>query len=230
VKRTVLCAFLFLAAASSARAQSSVYVGGSLFADLRRASGSTGTLVLDGDTAGGGVRLGGFLAPRWSLELGVDVGGTTTGDLSNGDGITTQFINGVAYPSLLISSDQHFSSRVAATSVLVGYHPPARGRLRPGFRGGMSFMHTHSTVTVSTRYTLSGSTILPPSGVIGTTVLLPTPRPTTLNSVANEMAATVAAELAFAFFEHAAVVPEVRAHGFASRFVIRPGVSLRWAW
>jgi hypothetical protein len=87
VKRIVLIAGLVtLTNAAAALAQSSVYVGGDVFADVRRVSGATGPTMskLDATTAGGGVRVGGFLAPRWSLELGVDVGGTAAGNLSLG--------------------------------------------------------------------------------------------------------------------------------------------------
>src|SRR5437660_4536335 len=64
---------------ATAYAQPGVYVAGSVFADMRRGSGVTApaSTTLDATTAGGGVRVGGFLAARWSLELGVDAGAAT---------------------------------------------------------------------------------------------------------------------------------------------------------
>jgi hypothetical protein len=200
-----------------------VYVGGDAFADVRRVSGATGptTTKLDATTAGGGVRVGGFLAPRWSLELGVDVGGTAEGNLSLTNGAVTQSIGGLPSSVITLTIDEHVTTLVAATSVLVGYHPPARGRLRPGFRAGMSFMRSSSTVTLTQRYTSSDPRLFPISG-------LPSPTTTTSMSVALDTAATVAGELAVALSQRAALVPEMRTHAFGGRFILRPSVALRW--
>ena len=225
MKRIVLIAGLVtLTNAAAALAQSSVYVGGDVFADVRRVSGATGPnmTTLDATAAGGGVRVGGFLAPRWSLELGVDVGGSAEGNLSIEDSGLTPIV-GLQPPFILFTIDEHVSTRVAATSVLVGYHPPARGRLRFGFRAGMSFMRSSSTVTITERFTAGDPRLFPISG-------LPSSTTTTSMSVADETAATVAGELAVALSQRAALVPEIRAHGFGGRFILRPGVALRWSF
>jgi hypothetical protein len=124
---------------------------------------------------------------------------------------------------ITLTIDEQVITRVAATSVLVGYHPPARGRLRPGFRAGMSFMRSSSTVTITSRYTSSDPRLIP-------IAILPPPRTTTSMSIGNDTAATVAGELAVALSERAALVPEMRAHGFGGRFILRPGVALRWSF
>jgi hypothetical protein len=113
---------------------------------------------------------------------------------------------------------------VIATSVLVGYHPPTTGRIRFGFRGGLTFLHTSTNTREVVTYTPLNNTV-PPFPV-------PTPAPdiTQSSSVANEMAATVAGEVAIALHGHFAVVPEIRALGVSTRYIIRPGASLRWQW
>src|SRR4051794_27469066 len=75
VKRTMLFVFLIVVGqAAAARAQSAVYVGGDLFLDMQRGSGATAPREarVDTNVGGGGVRVGAFLASRWSLEIGVD--------------------------------------------------------------------------------------------------------------------------------------------------------------
>ena len=146
--------------AATARAQTSVYVSGAVFADLRRGSGETSPdpTTLDTTTAGGGIRAGGFLAPRWSLELGVDIGGTSdvTTSLSPARlaslspatlASSVDVFLGTGVSVVDVTLDRRVQTRVTATSVLLGYHPPARGRLQAGFKGGVSFVHTGNTVT-----------------------------------------------------------------------------------
>ena len=79
LKRAFMLALLVFAHAAAARAQSAIYVSGNVFADLQRGSGETSPIQgkLDATVAGGGVRVGGFLSARWSLELGVDTGAAT---------------------------------------------------------------------------------------------------------------------------------------------------------
>jgi hypothetical protein len=61
-------------------------------------------------------------------------------------------------------------------------------------------------------------------------VLTPAPIVTQSASVTNEMAATVAGELAIDLHKRFAVVPEIRALGTGGRYIIRPGAALRWSW
>jgi hypothetical protein len=72
-----LAIFVLLAAHSSADSQT-LYVSGAAFADLRRPSGNPDPgnpdTKLDVTTVGLGARVGAFLAPRWTVELAVDVG------------------------------------------------------------------------------------------------------------------------------------------------------------
>jgi hypothetical protein len=125
---------------------------------------------------------------------------------------------------LIPSLSGQTSSRVAATSVLVGYHPEARGRLRPGFRAGLTFLHTGTTTTETVTYSFLNN-VVPPFPVP-----IPAPMTTHRAMVTNEMAPIVAGELAVALTRHVAIVPEVRALGTDERYVLRPGASIRWTW
>jgi len=227
VTRTmIIFGLLVCAQTATAYAQQGVYVTGAVFADLQRGSGPTSpdATTLNTNTAGGGVRVGGFLGARWSLELGVDAGATaeTTSAISHeslGSPVADVF---ATVPSIVdVVFDRRIQSRVTATSVLLGYHPPARGRLQAGFKGGISFVHTGSTLTSTFGYKVTDPRLAP-------IVLLPAPTTTTTTAVNLDMAATVAAELAIALSSHAAIIPEMRAFGYGARVILRPGAGLRW--
>jgi len=219
--------------AATTRAQTSVYVSGAVFADLRRGSGQTSpdSTTLDATTAGGGVRVGGFLAARWSLELGVDVGATTDATASllpASLALPTSLgsiggVSGIPPSFVVVTFDQHIQTRVTATSILLGYHPPARGRLQAGFKGGMSFVHSDSTLTSTLGFRVTDPRLAP-------IVLLPAPTTTTTTSVDRDIAATAAAELAIALSAHAAIIPEMRAFGFGNQIILRPGAAVRWTF
>ena len=222
--------------AATARAQTSVYVSGAVFADLRRGSGQTSpdSTALDATTAGGGVRVGGFLAARWSLELGVDAGGTAdvTASLSPASrplppattlALSVDDVFGTGTSIAAVTLDQRVQTRVTATSVLLGYHPPARGRLQAGFKGGISFVRSGSTVTSTFGFGITDPRL-------AQFLLLPAPTTTTTTSVHLDMAPAVAAELAIALSAHAAIIPEMRALGFGDQIILRPGAAVRWTF
>jgi hypothetical protein len=210
-----------------------VYVAGSVFGDLRRPSGSVSTSTtaetdvtpqpkLDINTGGGGLRVGGFLAPRLTLELGVDIGANQAVRLvSPPPSAYSSNVNGVQFIGTLNGQTQ---SRVTATSVLVGYHPPTAARVHIGVRGGLTFLHTSTSTNSRVTYALLNNVTLP--------LPVPTPAPivTQSASVTNEMAATVAGELAIDLQKRLAAVPEIRALGAGGRYIIRPGAALRWSW
>jgi len=112
--------------------------------------------------------------------------------------------------------------------VLIGYHPPPRGRVRPGFQGGMTFMRVSrdfTSVSISTTFSSSptGTVFTPITPIISITTRQRT-------TVANDLAATVAAEVAFAMTSRLAIVPEVRAHAGMGAYVVRPGIAGRWTF
>jgi hypothetical protein len=224
---------LALRVAQPAFAQTRVYVSGDLFAEITRMSRTTVTpenLVqsssdpVDGVTAGGGARLGAFFSPEWSLELGEDLGRT----MSHVQTRSVPIAITLGFPLPAPPFQARTSSRFSATSVLVGYHPPARGRVRAGFRGGLSLMRTERTSTIGT-----ATVVLAPFSPLPSPVSVPTLSvlSTEVTTIVNGLTATLAAEAAIEASRHFAVVPEMRVHaGGLNGFVLRPGVSARWLW
>src|ERR1700674_786355 len=90
VNRILLVSFELFVLARAAAAQDAGYVTAGGFADIKR-FGSTNatyyynsadeTMSLDGTAAGGSVRVGTLLIRQLSLELSIDVGARTTGNL-----------------------------------------------------------------------------------------------------------------------------------------------------
>ena len=90
-----------------------------------------------------------FVAPRWSVEVGVDVGARTTKTRSLPIGVLTPAIPieilrdlqavGLAAPAFPFQS--RTSNRLIATSVVLGFRPPTTGRVHPEFLGGLTFVH-----------------------------------------------------------------------------------------
>jgi hypothetical protein len=237
--RALLVCLALIAASRPARAQARIYVSGDVFAEITRLSRTTVTpdefglsnsAPLDGVTAGGGGRVGAFFAPEWSLELGVDLGRT----ISHAETVSLPIRTGIVFPFPVPQFQSRTSTRFSATSVLAGYHPPSRGRVHAGFRGGLSLMHTVRTSTSANISTLS-TTVL--TVVPGLPVPVPLPTPTLsvvsndVTTIGNGLTATLAAEAAIEVSRHFAVVPEMRVHaGGLGGFVLRPGVAARWLW
>ena len=230
-RRTLLACLAAWACAQPAWAQTRIYVSGDVFAEVIRLPQQTLPPEIvtidgrtpDGVTAGGGARIGAFFSPAWSLELGVDLGK----EISDTKTIPVAIPAGFPFPSTPPSYQSRTSNRFSATSVLIGFHPPARGRAQAGFRGGLSVMRTDASFTyVSTSF--SSSTIS--SSPIGPVIVPPTISLTTnqLTSLGYGMYATVAGEIAVSVSSHFAVVPEVRAHINTNTLLVRPGVAARW--
>jgi hypothetical protein len=229
--------FLFLCLAffvtPSAHAQSRVYVSGDLFAEITRMSHTTATpddiglsnnAPVDGVTGGGGARVGAFFSPEFSLEFGVDLGKTISDERT----LSVPIPAGISFPFPVPQFQSRTSTRFTAMSVLAGYHPPARGRVHAGFRGGISLMHTErssSTATVSSSFVF---TSIPPITMVVPSLSVVT---RDLTTIVNGLTATLAAEAAIEASRHFAVVPEMRVHaGGLGGFILRPGVAARWLW
>ena len=226
-----LCLALFVA--PSARAQSRVYVSGDLFAEITRMSQTTVTpddiglsnsAPVDGVTGGGGARVGAFFSPEFSLEFGVDLGKTISDERT----LSVPIPAGIVFPFPVPEFQSRTSTRFTAMSVLAGYHPPARGRVHAGFRGGISLMHTERTSSSASVSSSLVFTSIPPF-----TMIVPSRSVVTrdLTTIVNGLTATLAAEAAIEASRHFAVVPEMRVHaGGLGGFVLRPGVAARWLW
>jgi hypothetical protein len=237
MRRTLFVSLVFCLGALPARAQTRVYVSGGLFAEVTKFSrltvtpddfGVVNTVPEDGVTAGGGVRIGAFFSPEWSLELGVDVGRTLSDTRTVSLGSLA--LGAIGTPRGLQYQSQT-SVRLGAATVLVGYHPPARGRIHPGLRGGLGVVRrdaTYTAASVSISTVISTPTPGSPFPLPATTATVTTSQ---YSSLGYGVTATLAAEAAIETSDHFAVVPEVRVlTGGIGALVLRPGVAARWRW
>jgi hypothetical protein len=237
--------------AREAVAQGSLYLGGSAFADIKR-FGSTDDvyylnaleLSLDATGAGGGFRIGTLVHPRVSLELAIDAGTETEVDAPD------PYLMLAIYPPFpLPRGDRKASTRFLAVSTVVGFHPPARGRLRLGYLAGFSFIRaTYQSdypdfvvlpAALSTSFfSWSSSVASPPSGsrIDGLPTIFPPPRFARLTQTDLTGGAILGFEAAVDLTRHLAVVPEIRAlmlstpNNGPGLFLVRPGVGVRWTF
>jgi hypothetical protein len=217
----------------AASAQPAGYVAGSLFADIRE-FGSTSAVPYYGDQfsldatgIGGGIRVGTFLHPRWSLELSAEVASRTTTDLD--DAVRILSIAPARF-------DFRASARFVTVATTVAFHPPKAGRVTLGYRAGFSFVRgTYksdypSYILATAIYTRDAS------GVIPTIVPPPIFTAQTVTQEHNTGALTMGFESAIDLTQRIDVVPEVRALVFSAPnngpgvFLIRPGVGVRWTF
>jgi hypothetical protein len=236
MRRVLLCCLVMCAAARPARAQARVYVSGDLFAEMPKFSrvstipdsfGTSDTTVPpDSITVGGGGRVGMFVTPEWSIELGVDLGrtiiNTKTSIIAGPPGVVPP-----PTPQPYVSQT---TNGYGATSVLLGYHPTVHGRIHPGFLGGLSFMHRVASYDSPSISTSTAFAVTPPSQVpaLASTLTVTSSEYDTTNNV---LTATVGAEAAVDVTEHLSIVPELRVHaGGIGAILLRPGVSVRWLW
>jgi hypothetical protein len=224
-----------------ADAQSAVYITGTGFADIKRFGSTQGypystdeNFSLDGTGGGGGLRIGTFVTPRWSLELAVDAGSRTEAEFS--------------YPVVILAIfppprlDFKTSSEFLTVSTTLGFHPPASGRLHFGYLAGFSFVRaTYKNdfpnfgvpVPLLTQgiETFTDFRLAAPSPLI-----YPPLRVSTQTQKRNTGGLVLGFEAAIALMPRLAIVPEVRALTFSTInngpavFLIRPGIGVRWSF
>jgi hypothetical protein len=226
-----------LLTASPLLAQSGIYVGGSGFADIREFGSSGQVYALNGEDnsldatgAGGALRVGTWLHPRWTLELGLEMASRTTVDFE------PPFVIQI-FP--LPRIDAEASSEFTSVTAMVGFHPPKTGRLAMGYLAGFSFVQAE----YSSQYprfpvplaTISGNRAAATSIGIGTVLpsgLIPMP----FEQEHNAGAFALGVEAAIDLTTKLALVPEARALVFSvpangpTIFLIRPGVAVRWTF
>jgi len=239
----VLCnAMCLLVCAATASAQTIGYVGGTAFADIRQ-FGSTITRgqsrpeesSRDATGAGGSLRVGTWIHPRWTLEVGADLTSKTTM-------ATTGPVIAI-YPPVP-PLELKFSTSFASVTTMVGFHSPAGRRVRLGYRAGFSFVRSTYTTEYQGFPGLSifdtgdgfGVGLVELEFVSGPVTTRP-PRmssPVTVTTKRNSGALALGIEAAIDVTSKIAVVPELRASTFATAnsgagvFLIRPGVGVRW--
>ena len=234
-------ALLLTLIAATASAQSRFYVGGTAIADIRnfdsieldpRILASLGGLSSrDGTAPGGGVRVGTFLHPRWSLELAVDAGSKTTNSFQNPvERLPTR-------SSTLRLPELSTSSSFSTISTVVGFHPERMGRVRLGYLGGMALVRgtyestfpDFSYIPIELPFMRSLSSI---PGLASLAQSIPTITGGTLRRTDNSVGGVIGLEAAIDLSDHLALVPGVRAVVFSSGgqgiFLTRPEVGVRW--
>jgi Outer membrane protein beta-barrel domain len=240
--RTAVGVMFVLACSAGASAQDAGYVAGAAFADIRQFGGASsqtplfgGDVSQDATGAGGSLRIGTWVHPRWTLEVGADVTSRTSQTVT---GPVIAIFPPV--PPLELTT----STRFLSVSTLVGFHSPSGRRVRLGYLAGFSFMRTRHTTEVSgiglpafvfeqlglPYSTLSMGSIASPSRASSLT--LPA---SALKSTRNSGALTLGFEAAINITQKLAVVPELRASTFSTSpgggvFLIRPGVGVRWGF
>jgi len=247
MRLSLIALAVVLIAASSAQAQ--VFASGAAFGDIKRFSGDPSNSTLDGTTFGGGARVGMFVAPRWSVEVGVDVGASTTKTMSRSIGgllppigadLAALGLN-PSFPIRILppvfSFESRTTNRLIATSVMLGFRPATTRRVHPEFLGGLTFVHFTRTFDTSGPTPLA-SAVLSTGATTSLSqvsyIIAPAPVVRPQKMVDNVPAATVGFNLALDLTRHLALVPEVRAHTFSlnggspSAFVLRPGLAVRW--
>ena len=236
-------ALLLTLIAASASAQSRFYVGGTAIADIRnfdsiqldpRILASLGELSSrDGTAPGGGVRVGTFLHPHWSLELAFDAASKTTNSLLNPIERLPSRSSTLRLPELSTSS------RFSTISTVVGFHPDRMGRVRLGYLGGMALVSgtyeatfpefSYIPIDLSSIRSLSS---IP--GLASLTQSIPTITGGTLRQTDNSVGGVIGFEAAIDLSDHLALVPGVRAVVFSSGgqsiFLTRTEVGVRWAF
>ena len=224
-----------LAVAGNAHAQSSGYVGGAAFADIREFGVSrdavyygTTDASANGAAAGGGLRIGTFLHPRISLEISVDAAAKKTVDVSD------PYLILATYP-VGFAPDLKASAEFLTVGVTLGYHPPTTRRVHLGYRGGVAFIRGVYRSPYPGYYALAAVT---------SSIELPPPYPTTIYPPPFTMVTerqlsaglTLGMDAAVDVSKRIAVVPEIRLTTFSrpydgpTVFLIRPGVGVRWTF
>jgi hypothetical protein len=234
----LFASIVFFTGGQSAVAQPALYVSGAAFADIKQfdsveydpfvlASGDD--FSLDATGAGGGIRVGTFLHPRWSLELAVDAGSRTTKDLPNPYTM-------LGSPSTLRVPELSASTQFLTVSTIIGFHPVKRGRVHLGYLGGFSLVRgTHESALPDFRILTTATSTSRSSG-LGTSFpgIFPPINigSRTLKLVDNSAGGILGFEAAIDLTTRLAAVPGVRAVVFSTSgrgvFLIRPEIGVRW--
>ena len=235
--------FILIFIASTASAQSRFYVGGTAIADIRqfdsieldpRILASLADISSrDGIAAGGGVRVGTFLHPRWSLELAVDAGSKSTNAFPNPYEQLSSRSSALRLPELSTSTS------FLTVSTAVGFHPEKMGRVRLGYLGGLALVRgtyestfpEFSYIPIELPFVTSLSSI---PGLAPFTQPVPTITGRTLRRNDNSIGGVLGLEAAIDLGDHFAVVPGLRAVVFSNEgqsvFLTRPEVGVRWTF
>jgi hypothetical protein len=201
VFKCLLMAGLMLSAAD-ASAQS-VFVQGSVAAEVKRFSGEPGNTVFDGTARAITFGAGGHIMPHWTVSAEIDLGARSTQSTT-----TTVSVSGQ-------SRDIHnfYTSQRRSMSALLGYQTSLHHAVRVGYYAGLSFSTVEREISSDAE-----------------AVVLQTPAPTS-TFTERVTGAIVGIDAAIRVAPHLAVVPALRAQGLSSGdqsgHSIRPSIGVR---
>ena len=207
----VIVAAVAASAANPARAQTasgrSVYVGGSVFDDVKRFSGDPSKATLDGQAIGGAAQLGTALGDRWDIEIGIEVPTFTSSLQSRPE---------VANKSTTITLQDRTQNRAVTVPAVVRFHNLPHGRVQLGYLAGVDFV----------RLQRKFDTLAPAGTPAG---LVPKPH----EIVGYAATPVLGFDARIAINDRLAVVPAVRASVLnvvtqVSGLLIRPQIGLHW--
>ena len=239
-------ALLLTLVAATASAQSRFYIGGTAVADVRRFDSiEIDPRVLanigdvssrDGTAPGGGLRVGTFLHPLWSLELAVDAGGRTTNKFRNPIEILPVRSSTLRLPELSTSTS------FLTVSTVVGFHPQTTGRFHLGYLGGLALVRgTYRSTFPNFSYIplelafMSGTASFSSAIASFTSLTQPVPISSvgqTVRRTNNSVGGVLGLEAAVDVTSRLSLVPGLRTLVFSDQgqsvFLIRPEVGVRW--
>ena len=225
-------------------AQSSVYITGVGFAEIKQFDrvaydpfvypGNQDDSSMDATGAGGGLRIGTFLHPRWSLELAIDIGSRTERVLPN------PYVSILAiYPTLRVP-ELATSTRFLTVSTVIGFHPAKIGRIQLGYLGGFSFVrgiHESELPDFCSPLGLNGFGCSSFSFNDGLAPVIFPPRPIRFRTVKradHSAAAIVGFEIVIDLTSRIAAAPGIRTLAASMQgegvFLIRPEIGVRWSF
>lgn len=192
-----------VAGTSDASAQA-VFVQGGYGSDVRRFSADAGQEVFDGEASNLSLAFGGFLTPRWSIGLELDLGGSSAEARSVSVPVAGR-------PTTITTT---YALERRTVSALAGFHRPSASRVRIGCYAGLSFS------TVRREIAADAPAI----------VLTPPPEPSIFTD--RTTAPVVGLDVAVRIVTGVAVVGSMRAQGLGlvgdlTGFSIRPGAAIR---
>jgi hypothetical protein len=198
-----LMALIVVLTAGHASAQS-VFIQGSVGADIKRFSGEPGTSVFDGTAGAYAIGIGGHVTPHWTVGAELDVGTRST---------STTTVS-VSVSGEIRDIHNSYTSDRRGASALVGYHTSPHRGVQIAYYAGLSFSTFRREITSD-----AGE------------IVLQTPAPTSLYT--DRLAGPiVGVDVAIRLASHLWLVPALRVQGLAlggdlGGHSIRPNIGAR---
>ena len=180
------------------------------------------------------MRIGTFIHPKWTLELGIEDAGATKKTIANPYTILAA-ASPSTFPAFPIPQTT-VTTKFLTVTTTVGFHPRTSGRVRPAYFAGVALVHATYKSDYFTRILPLASTLVS----AGTSLPITLPPPTTIlvptgtTDTQNRSGFALGAETAIDLGRQVSLVPEIRVLTFSVRgdgvFLIRPGVGVRWGF